>query len=451
MVRVRAVILGFRSADTLPAAVGSLLDQDVLGTDVRLEIVVVLNGASEQVRRVATTLPPGVRLINSDTNRGFAGGCNLGAATAAGEPAPDFLVFFNDDAVAAPDWLRALLDFAGGRPEAGVIGSRLRFPDGAVQDAGGVLLRDGHPAMVGRGWPEADERIAFARRVDYVSAAAILVRREAFEAVGGFDEGYFPAYYEDADLCLRLAAAGWQSWYLPTAEVVHAESASSAHGRKERIADRNERRFLQRWHHLLPDRVPRGPADEHRIFLAAQARRGGHRRVLVDSGAPSPVGLALELAAAGARVDLLSAAVHDEGSRRALATAGVRVIPDRTVELGRPTGMADLVLAGTTSDRDLLRRLRPEATVTVLTRTPPVGPDLITLVDRLIGRTGTTPHRGSPPFDSEADMADSPSTEDGATVQYLTDALALREAELLIARERVRELQAELARTRAAR
>jgi len=482
VVRVRAVILGFLSADTLPAAVESLLAQEVLHRhtpgghpSVELDLVVVLNGASQQVRAVAAALPEPVRLVSSDTNLGFAGGCNLGARSAPGEPAPDFLVFFNDDAVADPGWLAELLDFATGHPAAAIVGSRLRFPDGQVQDAGGILLRDGYPAMVGRGWAADDDRIDFARRVDYVSGAAILVRNDAFAAVGGFDDGYFPAYYEDADLCLRLAERGWETWYLPTAGVAHSESASSAEGRKARIADRNERRFLRRWQHLLPSRVPRGRADDHRIFLAAQARRGGHRRVLVDSSVPGAAELAVGLAVAGARVDLLSAAVRDVTDRHRLARAGVQVITDRTAEHRRPTGIADLVLAGPGADRALLAALRPDAVVVHAGHDRSTDP--IAMIDGLLrtGRQGVAALSPPSPRPAEntvtskiptqssgecsndsasgpsADSSSEPKTDTHTTdrtVEYLTDALGLREAELLIARARVRELLDELSAVR---
>lgn len=437
--RVRAVVLAFRSVDTLPAAVDSLLAQR---GPFHLDLVVVLNGATPPVRTVAAALPAGVTLVDSPENLGFAGGCNLGAGD-PGLPAPDLLVFFNDDAVADLGWLAELVAFAGKRPTAGVVGSLLRFDDGSTQDVGGVLLADGFPLMVGRGLPAGDLRLAHARTTDYVTGAAMLVRAEAFDRVGGFDPAYFPAYFEDADLCLRLQADGWDCWVLPTAQVSHSESASTVGLRKQRMSDRNERRFLARWVGLLPGRVPRGRADLRRSLLAAQSRRGGHLRVLVAAG-PGRSGIepALALAAVGCQVDLLGTPAGPD--LPTLSRAGVRVLTDPAAEVARPTGCTDLLL--TLPGAVIPAGLRPTAVRRALTGTEagwdPV--DCVTLIDSTFLPPTPEANTMTPNLPGESGTTD-PSDH---TVRHLTEALGRREAELLITQDRLREVEAELAALR---
>src|SRR3984957_11102138 len=157
----------------------------------RAELGVVGNGAP-------LTRLPGLQrhedivLIRSDTNLGFAGGNNLAAGIARG----DLLVFLNDDTVVEPDWLDHLVLTAEADPGIGAVGSRILFDDGSLQEAGGIIWGDGPTTGMGRGLPAGSAEYMYVRDVDYVSANGMLVRRRAWEEVGGFSEDYFPAYYE---------------------------------------------------------------------------------------------------------------------------------------------------------------------------------------------------------------------------------------------------------------
>ncbi len=118
-----------------------------------------------------------------------------------------------------------------------------------------MVWREGNTAVVGRyGQPEHPD-VAYARRVDYASACALLVRRRAWDDVGGFDEDFFPAYYEDADLCLQLRHRGWEVWYTPAARVVHAESVTAGSAKADMFRA-SEATFLQKWSARWATRSP---------------------------------------------------------------------------------------------------------------------------------------------------------------------------------------------------
>ncbi len=217
-------------------------------------------------------------------NLGFIGACNHAAGFARGE----FLLFLNNDTEVRPGWLDALLALLRARPDAGAAGSKLLFPDGRLQEAGGIIWRDATGANYGRGDDPAKPEYNYVREVDYCSGASLMVRRALFEDLGGFDPLYAPAYYEDADLAFRLRARGRATLYQPRSEVVHIEGAS--HGTDPVCGVKayqlvNRDRFRDRWAAVLAGRHM--PADTRRM----RARDHAADRTLVlviDHCAPEP-------------------------------------------------------------------------------------------------------------------------------------------------------------------
>lgn len=182
----------------------------------------------------------GLTFVRNDANLGFLRSCNRAAALARGE----YLHLLNDDTEVTAGWLDALLDTFR-LPACGIAGSKLVYPDGRLQEAGAVVHADGREERIGRGDDAARARYNEVREVHYCSAASILVPRSVFLELGGFDERYAPAYYEDVDLALRMREAGRKVYYQPASVVVHHESVSYEPN-AERHA-RNRRRLVQRW------------------------------------------------------------------------------------------------------------------------------------------------------------------------------------------------------------
>jgi GT2 family glycosyltransferase len=245
-----------------------------VGPDASHEVIVLVNGADPEVLGMLDTETEGVQVLAASVNRGFGGGCNQAAEVARGE----LLVLLNDDTEVEPGWLEALLETADAEPEAGAVGSLVSRPDGTIQEVGSIVWRDGSTYAVGRGLPVASHPYGFVRRVDYCSACSLLVRRSLWAATGGFDERYYPAYYEDADLCFAIRRLGKSILCQPRSRLLHHEASSTAVDYRDFLMRRNRRQFVEKWAAELAEREssPRGApepiAEEARVVQEIERR-----------------------------------------------------------------------------------------------------------------------------------------------------------------------------------
>jgi len=231
------------------------------------EVLVLANG-TPPAALTAVAARKNIVLIRSAVNHGFGGGCNWAARFARGAR----LVFINDDAVATSGWLAALDRAMDDDPRTGVVGGRVLLRDGRLQEARNVIWRDGSTSHLGRALP-ADEPELLARRdVDYVSFCSAMIRREAWDQAGGFDERYFPAYYEDADLCLSVRALGWRVVCEPASVVIHDEGGSTPVHLRHFLSRRNQQRFVAKWGTTLASLPERPSPTDARAVMAAAAR-----------------------------------------------------------------------------------------------------------------------------------------------------------------------------------
>lgn len=219
--RVDVVIVNFNAADHLDACLASVVG--AAGVD----SVTVVDNASTDRSMAVVGGHPAVRWLPTGANLGFGRAANRGVASTS---APLVLVL-NPDAVVLPGTIEILTESLAVRTRCAAIGPRVENPDGTVYPSARAFpnLVDaiGH-GFVGllRADNRWSRRYLAGDRVDWVSGTAMLVRREAFEAVGGFDEDYF-MYVEDVDLCWRFRDAGWDVHYEPAAGVVHVIGGSS--------------------------------------------------------------------------------------------------------------------------------------------------------------------------------------------------------------------------------
>lgn len=246
-----------------------------------LEVLVVDDASTDQTAASLARIA-GVHVINNQANLGFIGSCNAGAAQARGE----YLVFLNNDTTVTSGWLDTLLQTFETFPDAGLVGAKLIYPDGTLQEAGGIIFSDGTGWNFGRGEDPSLPQYEYVRETDYISGAAICLRKSLFEELGCFDSHYAPAYYEDTDLAFKVREAGYQVIYQPHSVVVHYEGISSgtdlSSGTK-RFQVVNHKKFFERWRQALTAQ----PEPGSPIHLAATHRHRA-RVLVVDACTPTP-------------------------------------------------------------------------------------------------------------------------------------------------------------------
>ena len=207
---------------------------------VTFEVIVVDNGSTDGVQEFLQTLGGDVRVIRNQDNLGFAKACNQGARAST---AP-YLIFLNNDTIPLKGWLTALVEDARTHSDVAVVGSKLLYEDGTIQHAGVAFSREWFmPYHIYRGMNAQAPCVSHRRELDCVTAACMLVRRDAFIDVDGFDEGYRNGF-EDVDLCLKIREKNWKIVYQPHSVLFHLESRTP--GRKTHDQD-NSRRLHDRW------------------------------------------------------------------------------------------------------------------------------------------------------------------------------------------------------------
>jgi GT2 family glycosyltransferase len=312
---VSVVMLTYNAAEWARRALSALLEY----TEACYELIVVDNSSSDGTRELLTGKLERATVVLNDRNRGFGPANNQGASYAVGE----YLLFLNNDALVSPCWLAPLLARIGSDERIGAVGPRLLNLDGSLQVAGALLARSGSTLELGYGDKADADEYRFPRVVDYLSGACLLVRRSAFNEVGGFDPAYGLGYFEDADLCLALAARGHRVVYEPRSSVTHVRGASSRGDLVSTLAARNRSLFRRRWSHVLASRPLSPLAGSRRRTLAAREARAPERILVIGEERLE----LLAAAAASARVTLILRPGLALDAER-LLEAGVEVVDD---------------------------------------------------------------------------------------------------------------------------
>ncbi|WP_187144315.1 glycosyltransferase [Microvirga massiliensis] len=276
-----------------------------------VEVVIIDNASTDATGDLLARIS-GARVIVSEENLHFLRGVNRAVQEARGRN----LLLLNNDAQLLPGTLEAALRCLNSAPDIGAVGGRIILPDGTLQEAGSILWNDGTATGYGRGRMPTEPEFDFRRDVDYCSGAFLLTPLDVFRRMGGFDDIYAPAYYEETDYCVRLHQAGLRVVFDPDVVVLHYEfgsSKTSAHALA--LQQRNHSVFRERHAEWLAQRPAPGQ------FLAGRSRPRGPRILVVDDRVPHPQlgagyprarDMLRELAAAGAEVTLFPMFLHKE-------------------------------------------------------------------------------------------------------------------------------------------
>ncbi len=301
------------------------------GTTATAFEVIVAEDASGDPDMALLRQVANIRLIEHPRNLGFLHSCNAAAAAAQGR----FVLFLNNDTQVLPGWLDALVELMDARPDAGAVGAKLLFPDGRLQEAGGIIWQDGSGWNYGRFDDPRRPVYNYVREADYISGAALMVRTSVLRQLGGFDPHFAPAYCEDSDLAFRIRALGLKVLYQPRSEVVHFEGVSHGTDTGQGVKAYqvgNQAKLMERWGDvLMRDHLPSGT---HVLRARDRAR---HRRVVLvidhyvpqpdrDAGSRTMVGFMTALLHAGMVVKLWpDNGAYSPGYTEALQELGIEV------------------------------------------------------------------------------------------------------------------------------
>ncbi len=234
---LRVVVVTYSPGESLALFLSSLST----ATARPYEVVLADNGSTDGVPQAAAG--GDVRLLATGGNLGYGRAANAGAAGLSAE----WLVVANPDIAWRPGSLDALLDAGDRYPRAGCLGPAIRTPDGRLYPSARAFPSLGRGlghALFGWWWPanpwtrsyRAEQGRPVEGPAGWLSGSCMLLRRAAFEAVGGFDPSYF-MYCEDMDLCRRLAEAGWTNVYVPSAVVTHTGGHATSRAPRQMLAE----------------------------------------------------------------------------------------------------------------------------------------------------------------------------------------------------------------------
>ena len=237
---------------------------------VSFEVIVVDDAYEEPFDPEALGLA-GVKVLRHECNRGFLRACNSAVMSALGCR----VLLLNNDTQVLAGAIDALWHTFDRFSEVGAVGAKLLYPNGVLQEAGGVIWRDGSGWNWGRDEDAGAPRFNYVREADYCSAAALMVDKALWGQLGGFDERFAPCYYEDTDFCFSVREMGKRVLYQPAARIVHFEGVSNGTDTSSGLKAyqlSNQSGFVAKWERRLANHAPNGVMPERECDRKAKVR-----------------------------------------------------------------------------------------------------------------------------------------------------------------------------------
>ena len=248
--------------------------------DVSFELIIVDNESRDETSELLARVE-NAKIIQNTDNKGFVIAVNQGLQLCRGE----FVLLFNNDALLEPDALSSAVAVFDEEPNTGAVGAKIKMLDGALQEAGSIIWNDGACLGYGRGADPSLPEFQFRREVDYCSGAFLLFRKQICDELGGFDEAYAPAYYEESDFCIRLQKRGLRVIYNPSTQITHYEFASSGGLQGASKLQAAHRQILcERHQDYLAKKYSNNPQNT----LAARTNNNYANVLIIDDRVPHP-------------------------------------------------------------------------------------------------------------------------------------------------------------------
>ncbi len=249
--------------------------------DTSYEIIIADDNSSDETINLAQ-YAQNITIIKDGINRGFLLNCNNAAQYARGT----YILFLNNDTQVQSQWLSSLVELIESDATIGMVGSKLVYPDGKLQEAGGIIWNDASGWNYGHRDDPTKPEYNYVKEVDYISGASLMIKKTLWETIGGFDERYVPAYYEDSDLAFEVRKHGYKVVYQPKSVVVHFEGISNGIDlgsgiKKYQVVNREK--FIDKWKdELEKNHFP----NAENVFVARDRSKDNKHLLFVDHYLP---------------------------------------------------------------------------------------------------------------------------------------------------------------------
>ena len=254
------------------------IKENTLG--VSYEIIIGDDASSDETKNIGNYIK-NITVIRNEKNLEFLHNCNHAATYAKGK----YILFLNNDTEVRPAWLSSMVDLMEKDESIGMVGSKLIYPNGKLQEAGAIIWKDASGWNFGLNQDPRAPEFNYVKEVDYISGASIVLRTKLWKEIGGFDKRYTPAYCEDSDLAFEIRKHGYKVVYQPLSEVIHFEGYTHGTDKNEGIKGSeikayqklNNEKFKEKWRKIL---VEENFSNGENVFWARD-RSGNRKTILV--------------------------------------------------------------------------------------------------------------------------------------------------------------------------
>lgn len=245
--------------------------------------IIIADDCSDDLTMDIEKVISGIKVIRNIENMRFLKNCNNAAKFARGK----FILFLNNDTQVQKNWLLPLIDLFEKDKQIGLVGSKLVYPDGRLQEAGGIFWNDASAWNYGNKSDPNLSEFNYVKEVDYISGASILISKKLWNEIGGFDERFSPAYYEDSDLAFEVRKHGYKVMYQPLSVVVHFEGISNGtdlNSGQKSYQISNQKKFYDKWKDVLEKENFKNAEN---LFVARDRTRNKKTIVFIDHYVPT--------------------------------------------------------------------------------------------------------------------------------------------------------------------